>query len=81
MSDSQAVADLTRGVPVESIPEGKILAGRVGEHDVLLIHVAGQFFAVRAQCTHYRGPLAEGIVVGTDDSMSAPSRVLRSLDR
>ena len=64
MSDSQAVADLTQGVRVDSIPEGKILAGRVGEHDVLLIHSAEQFFAVRAQCTHYRGPLAEGIVVG-----------------
>jgi apoptosis-inducing factor 3 len=64
MSDSQAVADLTRGVPVESIPEGRVLAGRVGEHDVLLVRSAEQFYAVRAQCTHYRGPLAEGIVVG-----------------
>jgi len=63
MSDSHAV-DLTQGIPVESIPEGKILAGRVGDHDVLLIHGAEQFFAVRAQCTHYRGPLAEGILVG-----------------
>jgi apoptosis-inducing factor 3 len=64
MSDSQAAADLTRGVPVESIPEGKVLAGRVGEHDVVLVRSGEQFFAVRAQCTHYRGPLAEGIVVG-----------------
>ena len=64
MSDSQAAADLTRGVPVESVPEGKVLAGRVGEHDVLLVRSGGQFFAVRAQCTHYRGPLADGIVVG-----------------
>jgi 3-phenylpropionate/trans-cinnamate dioxygenase ferredoxin reductase subunit len=36
----------------------------VGDQDVLLVRSAGQFFAVRAQCTHYRGPLAEGILVG-----------------
>jgi len=65
MSDGQTAVDLTLGVPAASIAEGKILAGRVGEHDVLLVRTAGQFFAVRAQCTHYRGPLADGIVVGS----------------
>src|SRR5262249_37971667 len=65
VSDNPAAdVDLTRGVPAESIAEGSVLAGRVGEADVLLVRSAGQFFAVRAQCTHYRGPLAEGIVVG-----------------
>ncbi len=70
MSDGQAVPDLTQGVPVESIGEGKMLVGRVGEHDVLLVHSADQFFAVRAQCAHYRGPLAEGIVIG--DTIRCP---------
>jgi 3-phenylpropionate/trans-cinnamate dioxygenase ferredoxin reductase subunit len=65
MSDNPAVAiDLTRGVPAESIAEGSMLAGRVGENDVLVIRSGGRFFAVRAQCTHYRGPLADGILVG-----------------
>jgi NADPH-dependent 2,4-dienoyl-CoA reductase/sulfur reductase-like enzyme/nitrite reductase/ring-hydroxylating ferredoxin subunit len=65
MSDSPAAdVDLTHGIPAESIADGSVLAGRVGEEDVLLVRSAGQFFAVRAQCTHYRGPLAEGIVVG-----------------
>jgi apoptosis-inducing factor 3 len=63
MSDKVA-ADLTQGVPVASIPEGGVLAGRVGEQDVLLVRSGDEFFAVRAQCTHYRGPLAKGIVVG-----------------
>ena len=63
MSD-KAAADLTQGVLVESIPEGGVLAGRVGEHDVLLVRSGEEIFAVRAQCTHYRGPLAKGIVVG-----------------
>jgi len=65
MGDKQAATiDLTRGVSTDSIADGNILAGRVGEQDVLLVRRGDQFFAVRAQCTHYRGPLAEGIVVG-----------------
>src|SRR6185295_12240184 len=65
-----ATIDLTRGVPTESIADGQILAGRVGEQDVLLVRRGERFFAVRAQCTHYRGPLAEGIVVG--DTIRCP---------
>ncbi|HEY4734058.1 MAG TPA: Rieske 2Fe-2S domain-containing protein, partial [Gemmatimonadaceae bacterium] len=57
--------DLTAGVPVESIADGQIVAGRVGDQDVLLVRAGGQFYAVRAQCTHYRGALANGIVVGS----------------
>jgi NADPH-dependent 2,4-dienoyl-CoA reductase/sulfur reductase-like enzyme/nitrite reductase/ring-hydroxylating ferredoxin subunit len=57
--------DLTRGVPAESIADGQVLSGRVGDQDVLLIRAGGQFYAVRAQCTHYRGALADGLVVGS----------------
>jgi apoptosis-inducing factor 3 len=65
MSDNRAAdVDLARGVQAESIADGDLLAGRVGDQEVLLVRTGGQFFAVRAQCTHYRGPLAEGIVVG-----------------
>jgi NADPH-dependent 2,4-dienoyl-CoA reductase/sulfur reductase-like enzyme/nitrite reductase/ring-hydroxylating ferredoxin subunit len=56
--------DLTAGVAADSIADGQIVAGRVGDQDVLLVRAAGEFYAVRAQCTHYRGPLADGIVVG-----------------
>jgi nitrite reductase/ring-hydroxylating ferredoxin subunit len=56
--------DLTAGVPADSIAEGKVVAGRVGDQDVLVVRAAGEFYAVRAQCTHYRGSLADGIVVG-----------------
>jgi NADPH-dependent 2,4-dienoyl-CoA reductase/sulfur reductase-like enzyme/nitrite reductase/ring-hydroxylating ferredoxin subunit len=61
---SAASVDLTRGVSAASIADGGMVAGRVGEADVLLVRSTGEFFAVRAQCTHYRGPLAEGIIVG-----------------
>ena len=69
-ANQAATIDLTRGVPTESIADGQILAGRVGEQDVLLVRRGERFFAVRAQCTHYRGPLAEGIVVG--DTIRCP---------
>ncbi len=65
MSDHSQPIDLTRGVAADSVAEGAALAGRVGDQDVLLVRAGGQFFAVRAQCTHYRGDLAEGIIVGT----------------
>jgi NADPH-dependent 2,4-dienoyl-CoA reductase/sulfur reductase-like enzyme/nitrite reductase/ring-hydroxylating ferredoxin subunit len=64
MSDSRAAPDLTQGVRVDSIADGKMVAGRVGEHDVLLVRSGDQFFAVRARCTHYHGHLADGLVVG-----------------
>src|SRR6202035_759339 len=56
--------DLTAGVPVEAIPEGRTLAGRIGEEEVLLARAGDRFFAVGARCTHYRGVLAEGLLVG-----------------
>jgi apoptosis-inducing factor 3 len=56
--------DLTRGVAVDSLSNGGTLLGRVGEDDVLLARAGDRLFAVGAHCTHYRGPLAEGLVVG-----------------
>jgi 3-phenylpropionate/trans-cinnamate dioxygenase ferredoxin reductase subunit len=57
--------DLARGVPVASLQDGQSVAGRVGEEDVLLVRSGGRYFAVGAHCTHYRGALADGLVVGT----------------
>ena len=55
--------DLTAGVPAASLADGAMLAGRVGDDAVLLAHVGGEFFAIGATCTHYGGPLAEGLIV------------------
>jgi apoptosis-inducing factor 3 len=57
--------DLTAGVPSRTLAEGTIVAGNVGEARVVLVRTGGRLFAVGANCTHYRGPLAEGLVVGT----------------
>ena len=55
--------DLTQGIAVEDISGGKLL-GHVGDQDVLVVQSGTDIFAVDAQCTHYHGALADGLVVG-----------------
>ena len=62
--------DLTAGVPFDSLRDGGTLAGRVGEDDVVLVRRGDRVFAIGAHCTHYRGPLADGLVVG--DTVRCP---------
>src|SRR6187549_1258128 len=62
--------DLTAGVRADSIADGGMLHGRVGEDEVVLARSGGEFFAIGAHCTHYHGPLAEGLVVG--DTVRCP---------
>lgn len=54
--------DLTAGVKLSDIPDGGALAGRVGDRQVLLSRAGERCFAVSATCTHYSGPLAEGLI-------------------
>jgi NADPH-dependent 2,4-dienoyl-CoA reductase/sulfur reductase-like enzyme/nitrite reductase/ring-hydroxylating ferredoxin subunit len=55
--------DLAQGVTAGDFT-GKILLGHVGDQDVLLVRTESEIFAIDAQCSHYHGPLAEGLVVG-----------------
>jgi NADPH-dependent 2,4-dienoyl-CoA reductase/sulfur reductase-like enzyme/nitrite reductase/ring-hydroxylating ferredoxin subunit len=66
MSDTKPPAgpDFSTGIAVETLPAGRSLLGHVGEESVLLVRVGGELFAVGATCTHYGGPLAEGLIVG-----------------
>jgi NADPH-dependent 2,4-dienoyl-CoA reductase/sulfur reductase-like enzyme/nitrite reductase/ring-hydroxylating ferredoxin subunit len=43
---------------------GETLLGHVGDHDVLLVRSGTEIFAIDAHCSHYHGPLAEGLIVG-----------------
>jgi NADPH-dependent 2,4-dienoyl-CoA reductase/sulfur reductase-like enzyme/nitrite reductase/ring-hydroxylating ferredoxin subunit len=54
--------DLTRGFPVASLSDGAIVLGHVGDEAVLLIRKGDAFFATGTACTHYGGPLAEGLI-------------------
>jgi NADPH-dependent 2,4-dienoyl-CoA reductase/sulfur reductase-like enzyme/nitrite reductase/ring-hydroxylating ferredoxin subunit len=55
--------DLTKGVASADFADGK-LVGHVGDEEVLLVHSGAEVFAIDAHCSHYHGPLADGIVVG-----------------
>ncbi|HJR16494.1 MAG TPA: Rieske 2Fe-2S domain-containing protein, partial [Gemmatimonadales bacterium] len=73
MSDQNTVLsgpDLTLGIPAESLTDGAMLPGHVGEDAVLLARKGDEFFAVGATCTHYSGPLADGLLVG--DTIRCP---------
>ena len=62
--------DLTLGMAVDDLADGGMLAGHVGEEAVLLARRGNEFFAIGATCSHYGGPLAQGIVV--DDTVRCP---------
>ena len=62
--------DLTQGIRADELADGGMIAGNVGEDEVVLARSGDEFFAVSAHCTHYHGPLAEGRVDG--DTIHCP---------
>ena len=62
--------DLARGVPLDDVADGGMLAGHVGDDAVLLARRGNELFAIGATCSHYGGPLAEGLIVG--DTVHCP---------
>ena len=61
--------DLTQGVSAADFADGKLL-GHVGDEQVLLVQLGSEIVAIDAFCSHYHGPLAEGLVVG--DTVRCP---------
>ena len=55
--------DLAQGVSLSEFT-GEMLLGHVGDQDVLLVRAGTEIFAIDAYCSHYHGPLADGLVVG-----------------
>ncbi len=72
MAESQASAkpDLRKGIPAGELPDGGMRLGVVDGEDVIVVRSGDDYFAVGAFCTHYHGPLAEGLVVA--DSVRCP---------
>lgn len=65
MSDETKASgpDLAAGIPSVDVREGESVAGRIGDDAVLIARSGGRCFAIGATCSHYGGPLAEGLVV------------------
>jgi NADPH-dependent 2,4-dienoyl-CoA reductase/sulfur reductase-like enzyme/nitrite reductase/ring-hydroxylating ferredoxin subunit len=55
--------DLAQGVALSDFT-GETLLGHVGDESVLLVRSGAEILAIDAHCSHYHGPLAEGLVVG-----------------
>ena len=68
--DDEAKRDLAAGVPVGELAAHPLLAGRVGEEDVVLVRGSSGVFAIGSSCTHSGAPLAKGLVVG--DTVRCP---------
>jgi len=62
--------DLGQGISVDALADGQMLLGHVGQESVLLARRGNEIFAIGATCTHYGGPLAEGLLV--DDTVRCP---------
>jgi len=62
--------DLAQGIPLDELADGGMIGGHVGEEAVLLARRGDEFFAIGSSCSHYGGPLADGLVVA--DTVRCP---------
>ncbi len=67
---SASKPDFLQGFPLDRLPDGQPVSGRVGETAAVLVRAGRDVFAVGGHCTHYHGPLADGLVVG--DTIRCP---------
>jgi NADPH-dependent 2,4-dienoyl-CoA reductase/sulfur reductase-like enzyme/nitrite reductase/ring-hydroxylating ferredoxin subunit len=56
--------NLNEGIPENELAPGKMIVGHASGEAVLLARSGDEFFAASASCTHYGGPLAEGLLLG-----------------
>jgi len=56
--------DLSAGIEISKLPENIPLLGHANGAAVMLVRKGSTIHALGATCSHYSGPLAEGIVVG-----------------
>ncbi|MBP2443158.1 FAD-dependent oxidoreductase [Rhizobium leguminosarum] len=68
-SDSSG-PDLALGIALADLPDGGKLVGHRDGESVLLVRRGAEIFAVAAACSHYGGPLVDGLVA--DDGVRCP---------
>src|SRR5712692_12042621 len=62
--------DLKAGIGAGDLGDGAMLLGHADGEAALLARRGREVFAIGATCTHYSGPLAEGLMV--DDTVRCP---------
>ena len=62
--------DFAEGVALAAIADGAMLLGHAQGEPVLLARRGSELFAIGAVCTHYGGPLEQGLLV--DDTVRCP---------
>jgi nitrite reductase/ring-hydroxylating ferredoxin subunit len=62
--------DFAQGLALADIAEDGMILGHVAGDAVLLARRGQELFAIGAECTHYHGPLAEGVLV--EDTVRCP---------
>lgn len=62
--------NLSTGIPLEAFADSLMVLAKHGEVDVIVVRTNEKFYAVGAHCTHYHGPLQEGLIV--DDTVRCP---------
>jgi nitrite reductase/ring-hydroxylating ferredoxin subunit len=68
--DNSNLPDFRAGIDIHSVSDGSIVSGRVDSEEAILVRRGDAYFAVGAQCTHYHGALASGLIVG--DTVRCP---------
>ena len=62
--------DFRNGFPIRDLSDGSMISGQADGEGVVLTRRGEDIFAIAAHCTHYGGPLAQGLVVG--DTVRCP---------
>src|SRR5579863_4851902 len=62
--------DLTKGIALSDVADGAMLLGHAHGEPALLVRCGDELFAIGATCTHYGGPLVDGLLVG--DTVRCP---------
>ena len=62
--------DFRNGFPIRDLLDGSMILGQADGEELVLGRRGDEFFAIGAHCTHYGGPLGEGLIVG--DTVRCP---------
>ena len=62
--------DFKNGFPIRDFGNRSMISGQADGEEVVLARRGDEFFAIGAHCTHYGGPLAEGLVAA--DTVRCP---------